>query len=118
MSLVRFNCLLVILTTTITGCNGAGPDLPIARDELPAVMLDVYVAEVGAEASGADKLAARTEALQRHGYDIDDYRLTMTLLVQEPEYAKAVYQSVLDSAIVEQREIHARLLVDSTLQTN
>ena len=94
-------------------CAPRSVDTGIPLDDLPQVLVDVYVAEAKAEATGGDAVEARAAALERRGYSVETFDETMAVLVENPEIAKDVYQAVLDSVIFEQRELRARALGDS-----
>jgi len=109
----RKNLGLLLLPLMIYACSSRSPELPIPEDDLSAVLVDVYVAEARAEALGASIPDAQAEALRAHGYSQADLEETVGILVDNPEIAKSVFQTVLDSVIVEQRALRARALKDS-----
>lgn len=104
-------CAVVFLA----GCNKQSDEMPIPRDELPAVLLDIYVAEAEASILKSSVEQARVSALQKHGYDTTDLKESIRILTEDPEIGKDVYQSLLDSAIFEQREIRSRMTADSVM---
>ncbi len=77
----------------------------------------VYVAEAEAELKRTDVADARVVALDQHGYDISDFDESMRLLTENPELAKKIYQAVLDSVILEQRDIRATTLTEEGVQS-
>ncbi|MFV1980956.1 MAG: hypothetical protein ACC655_07370, partial [Rhodothermia bacterium] len=102
--------VLPMLLLVVSACSRPQLELPIPQDELPGVLIDIYVAEAEAELLGTDLTDARVDALRRRGYDTGDFDETIRLLTEDPEFAKKIYQTVLDSVIFEQREIRARRL--------
>ena len=98
---------VLIAGLIVSACSRPQPELPIPQDELPGVLIDVYVAEAEAELVGSSLVEARSAALLKHEYDTSDFNETMRLLTEDPEVAKDIYQVVLDSVIVEQRSIRA-----------
>jgi hypothetical protein len=103
----------LFIALSLSGCSSPTPEFPINEELLPGVLIDVYVAEADANDKRNSLEAARTEALDRHGYDTTDFNETMKLLTENPEIAKKIFQSVLDSVIVEQRSIRADMLEDN-----
>ena len=112
MNRVVLMTVLPLVLLFVSACSRPESEFPIARDEIAGVLIDVYLAEAEAELLGADLAGARIEALQRHGYDTVDFGETMRLLTEDPEVAKAIYQTVLDSVIFEQRDIRAKRLAE------
>ena len=102
--------VLPLVLLFVSACSKPQSEFPIPRDELPGVLIDVYVAEAEAELNRSSLRDARSEALERHGYNTADFDETMRLLTEDPEVAKAIYQTVLDSVIFEQRDIRAKHL--------
>lgn len=106
----RWVLIAALAALAVSACSRPQAELPIPQDELPGVLIDVYVAEAEAELVGSSLVEARREALLKHEYDTSDFNETMRLLTEDPEVAKAIYQVVLDSVIVEQRSIRAEAL--------
>jgi hypothetical protein len=95
------------------GCRTGDHDSPVSREALPAVMLDVYLAEAAARRDSTSLEVARVDALSRHGLDTSAYHEALRVLTQDPQLGKDVFQALLDSVVMEQRDIRARMLEDS-----
>lgn len=111
--IVQFGFYTVLL---LAGCGKDQVETPIPRDQLPSVLLDVYVAESRANQLQSNLEEARAEALRKHGFDTADLNQSIRILTENPEIGKQVYQTLLDSAIFEQREIRSRMMADSASQ--
>lgn len=105
--------LLILFILVWQGCGTSNEELPIPEERLPAIMIDVYLARVHAELEGRSTAKAIAETLHSHGYDTTAYDETLNLLTANPELGKEIFQTVLDSVIMEQRNIRARMMLDS-----
>lgn len=102
--------ILAVAFCGLASCTGSGGHYPIPKDDLPNVLVAVYLAEAEAELSGGSLRDARLTALLEMGYDTTQFNESMRALADDPEAGKEIFQVVLDSVIREQREIRARFL--------
>jgi hypothetical protein len=105
--------LLIVGLLVWQGCGRSHDELPIPEERLPAIMIDVYLARARSELEGQSAAEAVSEALRSHGFDTTAYNETLNLLTANPELGKEIFQTVLDSVIMEQRNIRARMMLDS-----
>ncbi len=99
---MKYLILSVVALFALGSCSPAEVSLPLPKDQLTEVLIDIHLAEAAVQELPVDRRdtvlrVLYAEILQQHGLDSATFDSAIVLIRKQPKLMDGMYTSILDS---------------------